>query len=75
MAAGLTGLVTAVVRAASEYHATVPVAHVAANVELPPAQIAAGFAVAAVGADGATLFTVTVTGVAELLQVPLTQAP
>ena len=61
------------VRAASEYHVIVPVAHVADNVEFPPAQIVAGLAVAAVGA--VTVPTVTVTGVPVLLHVPLTQAP
>ena len=74
VAAGLTGLVTATVRAASEYHVIVPVAHVADNVEFPPAQIVAGLAVAAVGAV-VNAVTVTVTGVPVLLQVPLTHAP
>ena len=45
----------------------------AAKVELPIEQIVAGVAVAAVGAE--TVPTVTVTGVSELLQVPLTHAP
>ena len=61
------------VRAASEYHVIVPVTHVAANADVPPAQIVAGLAVAAVGAE--TVPTVTVTGVPELLHVPLTHAP
>ena len=73
MAAGLTGLVTTVVRAASEYHVIVPVAQVAAKAEFPPAQIVAGVAVAAVGAE--TVPNVTVTGVPVLLHVPLTHAP
>ena len=64
---------TIAVSVASEYHVIVPVAHVAANADVPPAQIVNGVAVAAVGA--VTVPTVTVTGVAELLQVPLTHAP
>ena len=73
VAAGLTGLVTAVVSATSEYQVNVPTAQVAAKVELPIEQIVAGVAVAAVGA--VTVPTVTVTGVPVLLQVPLTHAP
>ena len=64
---------TIAVSVASEYHVIVPVAHVAVKAEFPPAQIVAGVAVAAVGA--VTVPTVTVTGVPELLHVPLTHAP
>ena len=45
----------------------------AAKAEFPPAQIVAGVAVAAVGAE--TVPNVTVTGVPVLLHVPLTHAP
>ena len=74
VAAGLTGLVIIAVSAASEYHVIVPVAHVADNVELPPAHIVAGLAVAAVGAVEMAV-TVIVTGFPALLHVPLPQAP
>ena len=52
----------------------VPVAQVADKVELLPTQIEAGLAVAAVGAVGNGA-TVTITGVAELLQVLFIQTP
>ena len=74
VAAGLTGLVIVVVSAASEYHVIVPVTHVAANADVPPAQIVAGLAVAAVGAVEMAV-TVIVTGFPALLHVPLPQAP
>ena len=51
-----------------------PVAQVAAKADVPPAQIVAGVAVAAVGAVTFE-FTVTVIGVAVLLHAPLTQEP
>ena len=49
-----------------------PVAQVADRFELPPAQIVAGLAVAAVGAVGIPII-VTVAGTEALLQVPFTQ--
>lgn len=71
--AGL-GLAIIVVKAASLYHVTVPVAQVAARVELCPEQIVVGLAETAVGAVGVGL-TATVTFVETLLHpAPLTQA-
>ena len=57
----------------SEYHFAIPLAQVALNTELPPRQKDAGLADTLVGAAGNGV-TLTVTGIAELLQVPLTQA-
>lgn len=70
--AGL-GLEIIVVKAASLYQVVVPVAQVAASVELCPEQIVAGLAEIPVGADGVGL-TVIVTLPEGLLQTPpLTQ--
>ena len=63
---GLTGLEITVVRLASLYQVVVPVAQVAASVELCPEQIVLGLAETAVGAVGVGL-TVTVTFEAALL--------
>jgi hypothetical protein len=52
---GLTGLEIVVVRAASLYQMVIPVAQVAASVELCPEQIVAGFADTPVGAEGVML--------------------
>jgi hypothetical protein len=69
--AGL-GLAIIVVKAASLYHVVVPVAQVAASVELCPEQIVVGLAETAVGAVGVGL-TVTVALPETLLQIfPLT---
>jgi hypothetical protein len=57
---GLTGLEITFVKVASEYQVVVPVAQVAASVELCPEQIVAGLAETEVGAVGVGL-TVTVT--------------
>ena len=57
---GLTVVfVMTLVKAASLYHVSVPVAQVADRIELCPEQIVAGLAETAVGADGVGL-TVTV---------------
>ena len=74
VAVGFTGLLTVVVNAASLYHVKVePVAHVADKVLCAPEHIAAGLALAAVGADGvAVTVTVTFDVVVELLHIPLT---
>jgi hypothetical protein len=64
--AGLTGLVTIVVKAKLVNHVAVPVVQVAASVEFCPAQIVAGLAKTAVGAVGVGL-TVRVTFAEALL--------
>jgi hypothetical protein len=55
-------------------HDKVPDAQVALKTLLEPEQIALGLAEALVGATGVAI-TVTVTLLAGLLQIPLTQAP
>jgi hypothetical protein len=70
---GLTGDETTAVKPASEYQVNVPVAQVAANVELCPEHMLAGLADAAVGAVGVGV-TVTSTFAAGLWHTPVTQA-
>jgi purine nucleoside phosphorylase len=72
--AGLAGFVIVVVNEALVYQVAVPEAQVAESVELCPAQIVAGVANTAVGANGVGL-TVKVTLPDALLHPePLTQA-
>jgi hypothetical protein len=73
VAFGLTGDVTVVLKAASEYQVRFPAAQVAVKVELWPEQMLAGPAAAAVGAAGVGV-TVTRTLVEGLLHTPFTQA-
>jgi hypothetical protein len=71
--AGL-GLEIIVVRAASLYQVVVPVAQVAASVELCPEQIVAGLTETAVGAVGVGLTVIVVLPEVLLHPEPLTQA-
>jgi hypothetical protein len=71
--AGL-GLAIIVFKAASLYHVVVPVAQVAARVELCPEQIVAGLAETAVGAVGVGLTVTVVLPEALLHPELLTQA-
>jgi hypothetical protein len=69
---GLTGLVTVVLSPALLYHVNVPKRQVPARVLDAPVQILEGLALTRVGAVG-NVKTITLTEVALLLQVPLTQ--
>jgi hypothetical protein len=71
--AGL-GLAIIVVKAASLYHVRVPVAQVAASVELCPEQIVDGLADTDVGVVGVGLTVTEVLPEALLHPAPLTQA-
>lgn len=74
VAAGLTVLLANIlVRPASLYQVNVPVAQVAVRLVDEPAHRGLVPALAPVGAEGIGV-TVTVTGAAALLHVPLTQA-